>query len=279
MTSIDLGKLIFSNAFSHGGVCADIRLVTLPNGDQCISKSTYLTTFAESLYSNSDCLKREIEILGRCNHPNIIELLGFAEDRVNKVIHLFIPFAPHSDLLRFMEDNNGLDMSTIKSIFHDMVRAIEYLHNKMKICHRDIKPENVLIFGEPGNYVAKVCDFGFSNYFPVRAAGLHPRTGTPLFAAPGLLEVGCLTNPYKNDIWALGVTLYHMIYDMPPYGAEDDTLATFVTNVSTLPLKFPDSPKICPSLKELLVSTIQKDELRRFYIDDVIKNEWLNSDY
>jgi serine/threonine protein phosphatase PrpC len=94
-----------------------------------------------------------------------------------------------------------------------LVRAIGALHRR-SIIHRDIKPANVH-FGDDGEL--RLLDLG------VAQSGLEaddevraPRAGTPSFLAPEQFDHAPPSR--QTDIYAAGVTLYHMLTRRYPYG-------------------------------------------------------------
>ncbi|RMZ66038.1 Serine threonine- kinase ssp1 [Pyrenophora seminiperda CCB06] len=119
--------------------------------------------------------------------------------------------------------------------FKDTVLGIEYLHYQ-NVIHRDIKPANLLVTRE---HRIKISDFGVSylgrqktdesngeqsesDYQEVdEAIELAKTVGTPAFYAPELCrtEIDSETPLIDGgiDIWALGVTLYCLIYGRVPF--------------------------------------------------------------
>uniref|UniRef100_A0A1I7T094 Protein kinase domain-containing protein n=1 Tax=Caenorhabditis tropicalis TaxID=1561998 RepID=A0A1I7T094_9PELO len=110
---------------------------------------------------------------------------------------------------------------TVKSIFFDICRGVQYLHS-MNISHRvgfvhfnlpcnlkivkDLKPQNILM-AEDGD--VKLCDFGHSN-------GEDPNSNTPYivqryYRAPEIICETIDNNKTSVDIWSLGCILAELL--------------------------------------------------------------------
>lgn len=102
--------------------------------------------------------------------------------------------------------------SELFSIFFQVTKAINYLHNGLKMCHRDIKPHNIM-FGECNQVL--VTDFGTSKIIDSddndrTSTGLQ---GTVNYMSPEVAKKrkrndGYEYDPFKADMWSLGVTVY-----------------------------------------------------------------------
>jgi len=102
---------------------------------------------------------REVEILNLIDHPNCIKLLDSfysADEHENKYLNMIFEYAPSMTLKEFIR-NGPLPLSTVKNLFYQLCRALEYLHD-LNIVHRDLKPENILVQSE--DHILKVIDFG-----------------------------------------------------------------------------------------------------------------------
>lgn len=94
-------------------------------------------------------------------HPNIVEMESFFEDDVNYYIEMAPHGLPGMDLFDYIELRANMDESECRSIFVQVVQAIDFLHTRALVVHRDIKDENVILDGE-GNI--KLIDFGSAAY-------------------------------------------------------------------------------------------------------------------
>jgi serine/threonine protein kinase len=79
------------------------------------------------------------------------------------------------------------------------------------IVHRDIKPDNLLI---NKNGTVKLCDFGISRTFTELQSGIDCLSGTEIYMPPRS------DNTIRDDMWALGLTLYEIIIGENPFAAE-----------------------------------------------------------
>lgn len=119
--------------------------------------------------------------------------------------------------------------------FKDTVLGLEYLHYQ-NVIHRDIKPANLLVTKE---HRIKISDFGVSYLGRQKtdegvgdqsenevqeedeAIELAKTVGTPAFYAPELCRTDFTAEtPHIDggiDVWALGITLYCLIYGRVPF--------------------------------------------------------------
>ncbi|KAI9727103.1 MAG: hypothetical protein M1828_007304 [Chrysothrix sp. TS-e1954] len=133
-----------------------------------------------------------------------------------------------------------LTLAECRQAFRDAVLGLEYLHYQ-GIIHRDIKPENLL---RKANDSVKISDFGVSyvgnsvhpgnesgeaseveSHDYAEATELAKTVGTPAFYAPEMCsldfsgEAEAVTP--QIDVWALGITLYCLVYGRVPFIAEN----------------------------------------------------------
>ena len=155
---------------------------------------------------------KEIGILSRCDHPNIIKFHGFEinDNEINFLMDLM-----DSNLEIFLREK--ADLVTNKFIiesFFSLLDALNYLNQKYNIMHRDIKPSNILI---NHSLEIKLSDFGTVKGRN-RGTITEKIVGSKYFLAPELfiamktnLNFEATVNFSKCDVFSLGLTLLRMI--------------------------------------------------------------------
>ncbi|WP_342242956.1 bifunctional protein-serine/threonine kinase/phosphatase [Pseudomonas sp. OTU5201] len=93
-----------------------------------------------------------------------------------------------------------------------LLKALGQLHRR-NILHRDIKPEN-LLWGDDGEL--RLLDFGLAYCPGLSQDQAHSLPGTPSYIAPEAFA-GAQPSP-RQDLYAAGVTLYHLLTGHYPYG-------------------------------------------------------------
>lgn len=80
-----------------------------------------------------------------------------------------------------------------------------------------------------------------------------------------------------NDVWALGVTLYALIYNELPFWAE--TEIGVLEKIHQTDLKLSEKRNISDGLKRLILRMLDKNPLTRATLDELKKDRWLNEGY
>lgn len=151
-------------------------------------------------------------------HPNIVEMSDFFEDDINYYIEMVPHGLPGMDLFDYIELRVNMDEAECRKIFVQVAEALHHLHTKAKVVHRDIKDENVILDGE-GNI--KLIDFGSAAY--IKSGPFDVFVGTIDYAAPEVLA-GKSYRGKEQDVWALGILLYTIVYKENPFYSIDEIM-------------------------------------------------------
>ncbi|RYY33923.1 hypothetical protein EON62_03760, partial [archaeon] len=209
---------------------------------------------------------REIKILKRARHPNVIQLFEVID--TPRQILLVMEHCDSGELFDYIVRHQRLREDVAVRFFHDVVDGLSYLHRK-EVAHRDLKPENILMDRrESGGYRLKIIDFGLSNTFD-GGRMLKTACGSPCYAAPELLT----HQPYNGppaDTWSLGVVLFAMVCGYLPY--EDASTAKLYDKILRADYKTPKW--ISGAVRDLIGHIFVTDPAKRFNINDIRRHPW-----
>ncbi|KAF3769860.1 hypothetical protein M406DRAFT_86676 [Cryphonectria parasitica EP155] len=191
-------------------------------------------------------------------HANIVEMEDFFEDDVNYYIEMVPHGLPGMDLFDYIELRSNMEEDECRSIFVQVARAIHHLHIKAKVVHRDIKDENVVLDGE-GH--VKLIDFGSAAY--IKSGPFDVFVGTIDYAAPEVLA-GKPYNGKEQDVWALGILLYTIIYKENPFYSIDE--------IMDRDLRVPYT--ISDESIDLIRCMLNRDVAQRYDINQVLDHPW-----
>ncbi|XP_009627812.1 probable serine/threonine-protein kinase At1g54610 [Nicotiana tomentosiformis] len=156
-------------------------------------------------------MAREIMILQKLDHPNIIKLEGLATSRMQYSLYIVFEYM-QSDLTSIISrPDMRLSEAQIKCYMQQLLAGLEHCHER-GILHRDIKGSNLLI---DKNGMLKIADFGLANYFnPEEKRSLTSRVVTLWYRAPELL-LGATDYGKGIDLWSAGCLMAEMFAGRP----------------------------------------------------------------
>ncbi len=209
----------------------------------------------------------EYDISKDLDHYNVCKVYDFCPDKKT----IIMEYIPGSDL--FDHVYKGLDQSNVLPYFSQMLDAVEYLHKAKKIAHRDLKLENFMV--DLSNRIVLI-DFGFSQICDDLISGT---CGSYNYASPELANANISKyDPFKNDIWALGICLYAMVCNQLPFGDTDDSNSIILRKIITEPLE----PKLQHiddnDLCDLLRGMLDKNPDTRYSFDQIRKSSWFSGE-
>ncbi|KAJ0514735.1 putative protein kinase RLK-Pelle-CrRLK1L-1 family [Helianthus annuus] len=149
---------------------------------------------------------KEIMMLSRYTHKNLISLLGFCDEDGERI--LVYEHASNGSLDRHLSSTTLMWTQRLR-ICLDAARGLAYLHDpkgfQQRVLHRDIKSGNILL---DDKWNAKLSDMGLSKIGPANQQHTNVFTtvaGTHGYLDPQYLETCSLTK--ESDIYSFGVVL------------------------------------------------------------------------
>ena len=204
--------------------------------------------------------RQEAQSIARLNHPNIIQVYDFGEDK--GFTFIVMEYVTGGTLSRHV--TNALPLEEVLEWVSPIAQALEYAHSQ-SIIHRDIKPANVLVdaSGKP-----KLSDFGLARLLE-GSAGLTSKNavlGTPAYMAPEQ----ALGRPadQKSDLYSLGVIIYQMLVGQVPFRGDTPSETLMAHIHQPVPLPTVTDPQFDARLEAILIRALSKDPDARYATAD-----------
>ena len=246
--------------------------------DTQLNRNVALKVLPTALAKDSDRLarfRREAQLLGALNHPNIAQIYGLHQSE--EVLALVMEFVEGGTLEHRLAAGGPVPVDQATEIARQLVAALDAAHSA-GIVHRDLKPANIVVRADG---TVKVLDFGLAKAVALPEHADESRTAAsataPPQSLPAVTQAGVIlgTAAYMSpeqargmsvdrraDIWAFGCVLYELLTGMRAFDGKTvtDLLAAIIHNepdFSRLPAS------TTPALRELLVRCLQKDVVKR----------------
>ena len=261
----EIGKVIGKGAYATVKICKNK-----------ITQEKFAMKIYEKKILNDNikkkCILREIEILKKLNHPNIVKLYDtIISDKNILLIQELVNGISLRDFynkeIRNQRNISEKKYKILTIIFKQIFSAFDYIHKK-NIFHRDIKLENILL---TKNYEIKIIDFGFGLYNP-RNYLQKFFCGTPNYMAPEIImkkEYDC----QKADMWSLGILLYKLFCaDFPFKGKDEKDLYRHIIKG-----KYKIKEYVPDLIKIIIDKILRPKPYQRINCDQILQSHWFNN--
>ena len=210
-------------------------------------------------------IRKEINILKRLRHKNVIQLYEIMESKTN--LYIVMEYCEGKELFDYIVRNKYLSEKEACRFFQQIIDGVEYLHLS-NITHRDLKPENLLLDNKKR---IRISDFGLSNMSDKIDSLLETPCGTPSYAPPEMLR-GEKYNGVYSDIWSCGIILYTMLVGNLPCAESKEDL--IYENIMTHNYYFPEN--ISDEAIDLIENMLKVDPSERYDFEQIKSHPWFN---
>jgi calcium-dependent protein kinase len=212
-------------------------------------------------------IQKQFNLILSLNHPSILKLYEFYEDRGNYFI--VMEYVQGGDLFEKLKKVQYFTETAAARIMKQILSAIAHMHSK-GIAHRDIKPENIMIEEKQGDIVVKIIDFDTA--IPFQGKVLKDKQGSSYYLAPEVIK-----GEYneKCDVWSAGITMYVLLTNTFPFATEDSDEVEIAILDGKLDLDYLREEGISNEAISLLCKTLDKNIDSRFSAYDASNHGWI----
>ncbi|UCH78586.1 MAG: sigma 54-interacting transcriptional regulator [Candidatus Coatesbacteria bacterium] len=200
-------------------------------------------------------LRREFETLTYFDHPHIVRVYDFGEERerIFYTMDFLAPWQPY-------EDGGPVSLPYLYDFAFQILSALDYVHRR-GIIHGDVKPTN--IFEDTGEERRRFVLGDFGLFRQIGEDGRYPVSGTMEYIAPEVFQ-GVMDDP-RSDLYSFGILLFRLISRRLPFLPGDD-----ISRIKKKPrynyLRLSEvMPGVYPELDDYTARLLQHDPANRFF--------------
>ncbi|MDZ4861324.1 MAG: protein kinase [Candidatus Hydrogenedentes bacterium] len=205
------GRFLLVRNLGRGAVgnvwlAADVQL-----HDEPVACKILHSTFGNDRRAIAD-LKREVLLMRKLRHPNIVAVHSFWDIDGHRFISMEY-IGGNNMATRLAERDTPFQLFEVMPWIEQLCGALDHAH-KQSVLHRDVKPANILMATDGE---VRLADFGIARTAreaSARMAG-HLTSGTLLFMSPEQLLGEPLDQ--RGDLYSLAATIYEWLSGAPPF--------------------------------------------------------------
>ena len=207
--------------------------------------------------------KREVEILSKLDHENIVKLYSFGQHKSH--YYIVTQFLEGATLKAHLQELGRMEVDKAVEVVDQVAGALNYAHLR-GIIHRDIKPGNIFLRREEGGRLhATVLDFGLARLVSLAELFEAGTTlGTLPYMAPELTGIYQGPVDQRADLYSLGIIFYELLSARLPFQSEDPS--TLIHQHIAQPPPSPSSVEasIAPVLESMVMKLLRKEVGERY---------------
>ena len=248
-----IGRYTLLSSLGKGG----FGEVYLSLDDQ--DKQVAVKVLRQELAEDEDARKRffrEIEVLTKLRHPNIIYIYDWGE--WEEKAYLSMEYLQGEPLGSLLARGLRLEKDQVLKLLGDMGSAMDAIHGQ-GLVHRDIKPDNIFLENS-GRF--KLMDFGAAlSENLTRATQTGMAMGTPAYMAPEHFQ-GAL-DP-RSDQYSFAVMVYLLLTGRRPFEKSDPMALAYAHLHDTAPVPSSLNSDLSSSVDQVLGRMLSKNPANRY---------------
>ncbi len=238
--------------------------------DSLLKRNVAIKVIQNRKYVNDEhlanLLMAEAVAQAQLNHPNIVSIHYVG--KIDGTPFLAMEYVPGQSLEQRLS-NGAVPVSEAVAFTLQIIDALQHAESH-DVVHGDIKPANLLIDSQ--NRI-KLSDFGLARQVSEARSQIKKLVGTPSHMAPELFEKRPVDK--QTDLYALGVTMFQMIFNRYPYELAGETAEEVKLVLDAAKIQMPVTwPEAIPvSLRIILTRLLEKDPADRYRSLEELKSD------
>lgn len=233
-----------------------------------LDRSVVVKVLSDKLSKEPEDVKMfvaEAQTTARLRHSGIVQVYDFGQTKNDGRYFFVMEYVSGYTVGEWVRRRGRLKEADAIVIVHHVSEALQYAWDQAHVIHCDIKPDNLMVDADG---TIKVMDLGLAHIvFSKGISSGRPEDdtvmGTPNYMSPeqaaGNNDLDC-----RTDIYALGMTLYHILTGVLPYG-NGDALAIIEHQIK-VPLESPQilNPNLSADITGMILKMTAKNRADRF---------------
>mmetsp|Transcript_74130 Transcript_74130/g.116024 ORF Transcript_74130/g.116024 Transcript_74130/m.116024 type:complete len:544 (+) Transcript_74130:52-1683(+) len=248
---------------SHGPVFKGQHLMS--------GKVRAIKSIAKTNTSDARYAMREVVIMKRLDHPNIVKLFETYQD--SETLHLVTELCTGGHIVEHIVKAGRFSEFEASLVMQQLLHAVNYMHSNARICHRDLKTDCIALGSNLaiGKNAVKLTDFGSAKMLQ-KGQLMSSKLGSAHFMSPQVLA-----GSYDEscDVWSIGVIMYILLCGSPPFDGQSDF--EVCDRVVKGDLSFDSSTwcNVSEDGKQLIAMLLQKCPHGRYSADQALNHPWV----
>ncbi|OMJ89773.1 hypothetical protein SteCoe_8043 [Stentor coeruleus] len=211
----------------------------------------------------------EFEILKQTDHPNIVKIFEYYEDRT--YFHLVMEYISGGKLLDYLAKTKTFSESTAAHFIQQILSALVYCHEK-GIIHGDLEPDNILLDSFTDKSIVKIVGFG-NSVLKGNGTVFNSQSHSVQFTAPEVLKNENFCE--KCDIWSCGTILYLLLSGKTPFPGRTQDIIKQRVLAGDFSLKGLEWNNISLPAKNLLSQMLVYNSNSRITAQGALNSPWI----
>ncbi|KAK8631218.1 hypothetical protein V6N13_079976 [Hibiscus sabdariffa] len=169
-------------------------------------------------------MAREITILRRLDHPNIMKLEGVITSRFSSTVYLVFEYMEHDLAGLSSSPDINFSEAQVKCYMKQLLLGVEHCHLR-GIMHRDIKASNILVNNEG---TLKLGDFGLANILTSKNRHRLTSRVVTLWYRPPELLMGSTSYEASVDLWSVGCVFAELLIGKPILKGRTEVAVSYI---------------------------------------------------